>query len=110
MFPGMNPKMLKKAMKQMGMKQEDLDAEEVIIKLKDKELIIRNPQVAKVEVMGQETYQVSGSVEERDLEKFKEEDVETVKNQANCSEEEAKKALEETDGNIAESIIRLKEQ
>ncbi len=110
MFPGMNPKMLKKAMKQMGMKQEDLDAEEVIIKLKDKELIIRNPQVAKVEVMGQETYQVSGSVEERGLEKFEQEDVETVKNQANCDEKEAKKALEETNGNIAEAIIRLKEQ
>ncbi len=110
MFPGINPKMMKKAMKQMGMKQEDLDAEEVIIKLKDKELIIRDPQVAKVEVMGQETFQVSGSIEERSLEKFKEEDVETVKNQANCSEEEAKKALEETNGNIAEAIIKLKEQ
>ena len=110
MFPGMNPKMLKKAMKQMGMKQEDLDAEEVIIKLSDKELVIKNPSVAKVEVMGQETFQVSGSVEERSLKKFKEEDVETVKSQANCDEEEAKKALEETDGNIAEAIIKLKSQ
>jgi len=110
MFPGMNKRAVEAAMKKMGMKQEDLDAEEVIIKLKDKELIIRNPQVAKVEVMGQETYQVSGSVEERNLEKFKEEDIKVVVEQVNCSEEEAKKALEESDGNLAEAIIKLKEQ
>lgn len=110
MFPGVNPKMLKRAMKQMGMKQEELDAEEVIIKLRDKELIIKNPSVAKVEVMGQETFQISGNIEEKSLEKYKEEDVETVKNQANCSEKEARKALEETNGDIAEAIIKLKSQ
>jgi len=110
MFPNINPRKMQQMMKKMGMKQEDLDAEEVVIKLKDKELVIRSPQVAKVEVMGQETFQVSGAIEERSLEKFKEEDVETVKNQANCDEKEAKKALEETDGNIAEAIIKIKSQ
>ena len=42
----MNPKMLKQAMKKMGMKQEDIDASEVIIKCSDKEIVIRNPQFA----------------------------------------------------------------
>lgn len=105
MFPGMNPKMVKQAMKKMGMKQEELDAVEVIIKLRDKELIIRNPQVSKVNMMGQETFQVSGSVEE--LSDVNEDDVKTVMEQVSCSENEAKAALEKTDGDIAEAILSL---
>ncbi len=110
MFPGINPKQLKAAMKKMGMKQEDLDAEEVVIKLSDKELIIKNPSVAKVEVMGQETFQISGDVEEKTLEKFKEEDINLVVSQVNCTEEEARKALQQSNGNIAEAVIKLKSQ
>jgi nascent polypeptide-associated complex subunit alpha len=105
MFPGMNPKMVKQAMKKMGMKQEELDAVEVIIKLRDKELLIRNPQVSKVNMMGQETFQVSGTIEE--VSGVNEDDVKTVMEQASCSEDEAKKALEKTDGDIAEAILSL---
>ena len=101
----MNPKMVKQAMKKMGMKQEELDAVEVIIKLRDKELLIRNPQVSKVNMMGQETFQVSGTIEE--VSGVNEDDVKTVMEQASCSEDEAKKALEKTDGDIAEAILSL---
>ena len=105
MFPGMNPKMVKQAMKKMGMKQEELDAIEVVIKLRDKELLIRNPQVSKVNMMGQETFQVSGTVEE--VSSVNEDDIKTVMEQANCSEDEAKRSLEKTDGDIAEAILSL---
>ena len=36
-----------------------------------------------------------------------EEDIKTVVDQAGCSEEDAKAALEETKGDIAEAIMRL---
>jgi len=75
------------------MKQEDIDASEVIIKCSDKEIIIRNPQVAKINMMGQENFQISGDIEERSLSKFNEEDVITVVSQAGCSEEDARKVF-----------------
>ena len=108
MFPNINPKQLQKAMKRMGVKQEEIDATEVIIKTPDKELIIKDPHVAKVNMMGQESLQITGSIEERDLKSYKEEDVKTVMDQANCSEEEAIEALEKSKGDLAEAILNLK--
>ena len=112
MFPGMggvNPKMMKQAMKKMGMKQEEIDAEEVIIKCSDKNLVIKNPQVTKIEMMGQETLQIAGEIEE-EISGPSEEDVKMVMSQAECSEEDAKSALEATDGDIAEAILKAKEE
>mgnify|MGYP001591408399 CR=1 FL=1 len=110
MIPGMNKRAIEAAMRKMGVWQEELDAEAVLIKLKDKELIIKNPSVARVEMMGQETFQISGNVEERELERYKEEDVKIVIEQTSCSEKEARSALEETKGDIAEAIIKIKLQ
>lgn len=98
---------MKMAMKKMGIKQEELDAVEVIIKLKDKELVFRNPNVSKVDAMGQETYSIIGVPEERSLEKFSSDDVKMIVEQTGCSEDEAKKSLEKT-GDIAEAILSLK--
>jgi len=108
MFPGMNKRAIEAAMKKMGVKQEEIDAKEVIIKLEDKELIIKNPNVSRVEMMGQETFQISGEIEEREIEKYKEEDVKIVMEQANCSDKKAREALEESNGDIAEAIIKIK--
>lgn len=109
MFPKINPKQIEKAMKQMGVKQEEIDATEVTIKTHDKELVIRNPHVTKVNMMGQESLQITGSIEERELKSYKEEDVKTVVEQAGCSEKEAKEALEKSKGDLAEAILSLKQ-
>ena len=111
MFPGMNPKMLEKAMKQMGIKQEQIEASEVIIKCADKDLVIRNPQVSKVKAMGQETFQIIGEVEEVavGVGDIKDEDVKTVASQAKVSEKKAKEALIEHRGDIAEAILSLQD-
>ena len=65
MIPGMNKKQMKqmeRQMKKMGMKMEDLEGvREVIIRFDDKELIIDNPSVSLMNVMGQETYQILAS-------------------------------------------------
>lgn len=105
MIPGLNPKLLKQAMKRMNIKQEEIEAKEVIIKCKDKNIVIRNPKVSKVNVMGQESLQITGNMEEESGE-----DIKIIMEQTNCSEEEAKKALEKADGDLAASILALKSQ
>lgn len=113
MFPGMNPRKMQGMMKKMGMKQTDIPATEVIIKTEDKELIITNPQVAKVSMMGQETFQISGSVEERELSttpEIKDDDIKTVMDQTSADKETAKKAIEDHNGDLAEAILSLQKE
>ena len=107
MFPKMNERAMKQAMKKMGIHPVEIDAEEVIIKCKDKELVIRDPQVSKINMMGQETIQVLGSIEEREAKSFNEEDVKTVMEQGDCSEREAIGVLEKNNGDLAKSILDL---
>jgi len=109
-MPNINPRMMKQAMKRMGIQQEEIDAVEVIIRTSEKEIIISDPQVSKVNMMGQETWQVTGRAEERSLStepEINDEDIKTVMDQANVSEGQARKAIEETKGDIAEAILNL---
>lgn len=113
MFPGgINPKQMKQMMKRMGIKTEDIDAQIVIIHGTDKEIIIEDPQVMKTIVQGQEMFQISGGrIKEQDVEsavEINEEDVGVVAEQADVSKEEARKALEESEGDLAAAIIKLK--
>ena len=105
MFPGMNPKQVEQAMKKLGVKQEAIEAEQVIIKCGNKNLIIKDPHVLKVNMMGQESLQISGAIEEEIA--LSEEDIQTVSEQANVSKEEARKVFEETNGDLAEAILKL---
>ena len=110
MLPGVNPREMQKAMKRMGIQQEEMNAVEVIIRLQDRDIIIEEPQVSKVKMMGQETYQIMGSAREvsRDSKpEINEDDISTVMEQANCSRKEAEESLEESSGNIAEAILKL---
>ncbi|MBW2995518.1 nascent polypeptide-associated complex protein [Candidatus Woesearchaeota archaeon] len=109
----MNPRKMQQMMKKMGIQQSDLDAKEVIIKLEDKELVFTNPSVAKVNMMGQETYQIVGTPEERELEtkpEITDEDVQTVIDQTGASKDLAQKVLEKNEGDIAQSIVDIKER
>jgi nascent polypeptide-associated complex subunit alpha len=110
MFPGMNPRQMKQVMRKMGMQQEELDVKEVIFRMTDKDLVISNPSVSKINMMGQETFQVVGDIEERVADttpNISDEDVQTVMDQTGCSEEEAKKAIVESKGDLAEAIMSL---
>lgn len=106
MLPSFRESNLKKAMKRMGIKPEDIDAEEVIIKTRDKDLVISDPSVIKVNMMGQESFQISGKISERSS--ISDEDIKTVMESAGVSEEKARKALEKTRGDLAEAILGLK--
>ena len=109
MFPGMNPRDVQKAMKRLGIKQEEIDAEEVVIKTADKDLVIKNPHVTKVNMMGQDSLQVVGEITEvgKSNSEINEDDIATVIEQTNCTKEDALKALQESSGNLAEAILKL---
>ncbi len=112
MIPGINPRQMQQAMKKMGMQQEDMDVVQVVFRFEDKELVINNPQVSKVNMMGQESFQVVGETEERSLDAtpdISEEDIETIMDQTGCSKENAEKALEESEGDLAAAIMSLQD-
>lgn len=110
MFPGINPRKMQQMMKQMGIQQVEIPATEVIIKTETKEIRIVNPAVSKVNMMGQETFQISGEIQEQELSTAPEisaEDVKTVMEQAAVDEKTARAAIEEAKGDLAEAIISL---
>jgi len=118
MMPGgrMNPKQMKAMMKRMGISQEEIEGvEEVVIRTRTKELVIKNATVTAVTVQGQKTYQVVGEVQERARKAeapaeeggVSEDDIKLVMEQTGCTASEAKKALEETDGSPAEAILKV---
>jgi nascent polypeptide-associated complex subunit alpha len=120
----LNPKLMKKAMKKMGINVEELpDVSEVIIKCSGREIVISNPQVTRITGAGQESFQVTGEVSERALSESASktvveeksmnleipvEDVKLVCSQTGVSEEEAVEALRLAGGNIAQAIINLR--
>ena len=99
----MNPRDMQKIMRQM--KAQEIEAEEVIIKTKEGEIVVENPQVVKMSLMGKETLQVSGRIVER--KGFNESDVKMVAEQAGVDEATARAALEKK-GDIAQAILDLK--
>ncbi len=106
MFPKIDAKKMQAVMKQMGIKQEDIPAERVIIETGDKNIIISNPSVTKINMQGQESFQITGEVSEETGEN-PEEDIRTIMEKTNCTEKEAKEALEKSSGDLAEAILEL---
>ncbi|WP_049930788.1 nascent polypeptide-associated complex protein [Halosimplex carlsbadense] len=131
MFPGgggMNDRKMQQMMKQMGIDMTDLDAEEVIIRTPDEELVFTDADVQRMDAQGQQTYTIVGEpeshergdgasgdaeplIEESDDDggaaEIPDEDVELVATRAGASEDDAREALEETDGDLAAAIERL---
>jgi nascent polypeptide-associated complex subunit alpha len=128
---GMNPRKMKQMMKQMGIDVTELDAEEVVIRTADEELVFSDVQVTRMDAQGQETYQVvgepevheageaAGAVEAGDEDEadadaetggdvaIPEDDVELVATRAGVSKGDAREALEAEDGDLAAAIARL---
>ncbi|MGC9181134.1 nascent polypeptide-associated complex protein [Thermogladius sp. KZ2Tp1] len=119
MIPGFSPRELKRALKRMGLDVEELSGvEKVEFYLKDRRIVIESPQVVVIKSKNQTVFQVVGEAKEETTGKeqreavvaVNEEDVEFVASQAGVSKEEARRALMETKGDIAEAILRLKER
>lgn len=101
-----NPSQMKAMMKQMGIKQEDITALRVIIEKEDENIIIENPNVQKVVMGGNESWQISGDAHIEAKSGFSDEDIKMIVEKTGVSEKKAREALEKT-GDIAEAIIEL---
>ncbi len=112
-MPNIDSRMIKKAMKKMGMSQQELDdVNEVIIMCSDKKIVINNPNVTKVTMGGQETFQVIGDAEEQPFKEKEAEitkdDIKTVMEQTGCNKKEAAEAIKRNNNDLAQAIIELK--
>jgi nascent polypeptide-associated complex subunit alpha len=105
MLGNIDPKQMDALMRKMGIKSQSIDAEEVVIK-GPKTIVIKEPQVTMMEVQGQKTFQIAGRIEETPVDNG--EDLKVIMEQTGASEEEARRALEDSQGDIAEAIMKLK--
>lgn len=120
---GLDPNKMQQMMKQMGIDIEELDAEEVIIRTSEEELVFTDADVQRMDAQGQQTYNIVGEPDRRDRDESGEEasagdesdaeegipqeDVDMVMSAAGVSEDEAREALEATGGMPADAIERL---
>ena len=121
----MNPRKMQKMMEQMGIDMTDIDAEEVIIRTPDEELVFTDAEVQLMEAQGQKTYQVVGDPESHDRDEgssdadeadadsggdssaVDEDDVELVAMRTGVDEDTAREALEANDGDLADAVDQL---
>lgn len=109
-----NPREAKRMMQRMGMSMDSIpEVNQVIVKTATKDIIIDEPEVAILNMQGQKIYQVMGGrVSEKAAVVGKklaipDEDIQLVAGQTGKSFEEAKKALEESGGDLAKAILLL---
>jgi nascent polypeptide-associated complex subunit alpha len=107
-----SPRDAKRMMQRMGLSMDTIpDVEEVVIQTGSKKITIEEPEVAIMEVQGQKIFQVTGGkiVEKATEHKLivPEEDVRLVADQTGKSLEEARKTLEECEGDLAKAILLL---
>ena len=105
-----NPKQMQAMMKQMGIKQEEIDASKVTIEKNDGgKIIINDPSIQKINMQGNVSFQISGDISEETAELFSQDDVKTVMEKTGVSKDDAIKALENSSGDLAEAIMELSE-
>ena len=102
---------MRRMMDKMGLDMEEIpNVQEVIIKTDKKEIIIPKPSVTEMKSKENSIFQViAESFDEKELEVqiFSEDDIMLVCQQANCNEEQARDALSESKGDIAQAILKL---
>jgi nascent polypeptide-associated complex subunit alpha len=114
MIPGLgggNPRQMAMMMKKLGIDVRDIhDVQEVVIRTPTKDYVFTDATVSVMKAQGVETWQISGSPEEREHELklvVSEEDVQMVMDQAGVDEATARQALEDAGGDLAEAIVAL---
>lgn len=109
-----NPREARRMMQRMGMSMDSVpDVSQVIVKTATKDILINQPEVAILNMQGQKVYQVmGGTITEKAVVVEKkiaipDEDVQLVAGQTGKGVEEARKALEESGGDLAKAILLL---
>ncbi|MBS3056462.1 MAG: nascent polypeptide-associated complex protein [Candidatus Aenigmarchaeota archaeon] len=106
MLGKIDPKKMEKLMKRLNMDVTTLDAEEVIIKMADKNIIISRPEIMIANMMGKEVYQISGEISESVP--VKEEDILMVMEQTGKDRQTVSEVLERLNNDLAQAIKELK--
>ena len=120
---GLDPSKMQQMMKQMGIDIEEIDAEEVVIRTADEELVFTDADVQRMDAQGQQTYNVVGQPESRERgspsaiegedesdeqeEGIPQADIQMVAEKAGVSGARAREALEAADGRPVDAINRL---
>ena len=134
---GLDPRKMQQMMEQMGIDVTEIDAEEILIRTPEEELVFEEADVQRMDAQGQATYQIVGEPETRPrgaanasekgetsgadagagdeaggeaaggTAEIPDTDVEIVAGRTGASEEEAREALAETDGDLAAAVERL---
>jgi nascent polypeptide-associated complex subunit alpha len=131
---GLDPRKMQQMMEQMGIDLTEIDAEEILIRTPEEELVFEEADVQRMDAQGQATYQIVGEPETRprgaanasekgetsgadagagggeaggEAADIPDTDVEIVAGRTGASEEEAREALAETDGDLAAAVERL---
>ncbi len=111
MFPNVDPKKLQGMLDKMGIKSTSIESEQVVIHCRDRDIVIEAPEVTLVEGQGMRSFQISGEVREVDKTKaeISDDDVRFVQEQTGVKDAElVRKTLEETKGDNAAAIVKLK--
>ena len=123
----MNPQKMKQMMNQMGIDLTEIDAEEVIIRTADEEMVFHEADVQQMDAQGQSTYQIVGEPDVRprgesetttdeagdgddnsdDAGGIPESDIEIVAGRTGASTDAAREALEAVNGDLAAAVERL---
>jgi nascent polypeptide-associated complex subunit alpha len=114
----MSPRETRRMMKRMGLTMDAMpDVEQVVFKTSGKEIIVEDPEVAILNLKGQKVFQVTGGkITEKPLQEeeapltIPEADVRLVADQTGKSMDEARQALEASEGDLAKAILRLQTQ
>jgi len=118
MMPGrMNPRQMNQMMKRLGINVKEIEnVKKVIIQTDTKDYIFDEAEVTIMDAQGQKTFQITGrprivtkkeDAQEEEEESIPQEDIDLVAEQTGKSKADAKKALEESKGDIAEAILKL---
>lgn len=111
----MSSREARRMMQRMGLNMSPLtDVQEVVIRAGTKDIVIKNPEVSVLDLQGQRIFQVvGGEISEKTVERkaaIPEEDVQLVAQQAKVSLDQARAALEETNGDLAQAILLLSQK
>ena len=131
---GLDPRKMQQMMKQMGIDVTEIDAEEVIIRTPEEDLVFESADVQRMDAQGQQTYQIVGEPDSRPRGEgdaaaesgadagssvddggddasgsgdIPDTDVEIVAQRTGASEDEARSALADAGGDLAAAVEKL---
>ncbi len=113
MFPNLDPKALKGMMDKLGIRSTSIKSTQVVIHCEGSDIVIDAPEVTLIEGQGMRSFQISGAIRQIDRSKIEisDDDVKFIEEQTGVNDDAlVRKAFEESRGDIAGTILRLKKE